>query len=53
MIKFTYTKKSKEVSDRAGLVVSSPNANYGIIDISDFSDEDQSNLADMYKQYCE
>lgn len=53
MIKFTYTKKSKEVSDRVGLVMTSPNANYGIIDISDFSTEDQETVADMYAQYCE
>lgn len=53
MIKFTYTKKSKEVSDRVGLVLASPNQNYGIVDISDFSEADQANLADMYAQYCE
>lgn len=53
MIKFTYTKKSKEVSERVGLVVSSPNTNYGIIDISGLSGEDQANLSDIYLQYCE
>lgn len=53
MIKFTYTKKNKDVSNRVGLVMSSPNSNYGIIDISDYSEEDQANVADMFAQFCE
>lgn len=53
MIKFTYTKKNKEVSDRVGLIVISPNNNYGIMDISDLSEDDQVTVSDLYSQYCE
>lgn len=53
MIKFTYTKKNKEVSDRVGLIVTSPNNNYGIMDISDLSEDDQVTVSDLYSQYCE
>lgn len=52
MIKFTYTKKNKDVSNRVGLLVSSPNKNYGILDISDLDIEDQKTVSDLYKKYC-
>lgn len=50
MIKFTYTKKNGEVSERVGLLVSSPNKNYGILDISDI--EDMVEVDAQYKLYC-
>lgn len=51
MIKFTYTKKNGEVSERVGLLVSSPNKNYGVLDISDYTAEEQSELDTQFKLY--
>lgn len=52
MIKFTYTKKNGEVSERVGLLVSSPNKAYGVLDISDLDTEQQAELDVAYKAYC-
>lgn len=51
MITFTYTKKNKDVSNRVGLVASSPNKNFGIIDISDLDTPEQLTIDKLYKEY--
>lgn len=51
MIKFTYTKKNKDVSNRVGLLVSSPSAVYGVLDISDIDPADQVTVNGLYTKY--
>ena len=53
MIKFKYKKSYGEISNRTGIVVSSPAKHYSILDLSDLTEDEQASFNDIYEQYLE
>ena len=53
MIKFKYKKANGEISNRTGIVVSSPAKHYSILDLSDLTEDEQASFNDIYEQYLE
>ena len=53
MIKFKYTKKNGEISNRTGVILSSPSKHYGILDLSELDVDEQKTFIDIYEQFLE
>ena len=51
MIKFNYTKANGTTTQRKGIVVSSPVKNYGILDLSELSEDTAQGIADQVSAY--
>lgn len=53
MITFSYTKITGEKTARTGIVISKPNKNWSILDISGLSKEEQKEFEEAYYDYEE
>lgn len=53
MIKFKYKKANGEISNRTGIVISSPAKHYCMFDLSDLMEDEQTTFNDIYEQYLE
>lgn len=52
MLNFTYTKNNGDISERYTLLVSEPNKNYLMFDLSDLTEEEKVEAEEIWKQYC-
>lgn len=53
MIKFKYTKASGETTDRVAIVLTSPQKNFAMLDLTDFSAEELKAISKNYQEYQE
>lgn len=51
MLKFKYTKSSGEVTDRVGIVLTKPNYNYSILDITSVNEDEREYIEKLYLAY--
>lgn len=51
MITFTYTKPNGEVSFRKAVVISKPNPNYSMLDLSSIDEEELPSIIETVKAY--
>ncbi len=51
MIKFTYKKDSGEVTNRIGIVLSKPNKNFTILDLSSIAPEELEGYKQLFSEY--
>jgi regulator of sigma D len=53
MIKFEYTKANGETTKRVGVILTSPQKNFAMLDLSEFSEEECKDIAQRYTKYQE
>lgn len=53
MIKFKYTKANGETTERVAIVLTSPQKNFAMLDLSDYTDEQLKEIAVKYAEYQE
>lgn len=53
MIKFEYTKANGETTERVGIVLTSPQKNFAMLDLSEFTQEECVDIAKRYAEYQE
>lgn len=53
MIKFEYTKANGETTERTAIVLTSPQKNFAMLDLSDFTQEECVAIAERYAEYQE
>jgi hypothetical protein len=53
MIKFEYTKANGETTKRIGIVLTSPQKNFAMLDVSEFPEEECKEIAARYEEYQE
>ena len=51
MIKFKYMKASGEVSERVGIILNKPNANYLVLDLSKVPEDELEDIKELYEAY--
>ena len=51
MITFTYTKSNGEVSSRKAVVISKPNPNYSMLDLSSVNEDELSSIIEIIEAY--
>ena len=51
MIKFKYTKANGSVTNRTGVVINRPVKNYGILDVSELSEDEQIEVAEQVAEF--
>ena len=53
MIKFKYTKANGETTERVAIVLTSPQKNFAMLDLSDYTEEELKEIAAKYAEYQE
>jgi len=51
MIKFKYTKANGSTTNRTGVVINRPIKNYGILDVSELSEDEQIEIAEQVAEF--